>query len=420
MPSETTASVPPQTAQGRFPLLRTFAANNTDNRLMALSGTTVMSGLAVAMLSGTISLYLADAVRATPLMVGLFFFGRSVLEGSTDLIVGQISDRIGNRRTLLALCSFLSAIGAVCYMELRNYYEVFICGVIFFGIGGSYFAQLLAYTREMAEKSAIAADSLNSAMRSLNSMTWIFGPPLGFWLLQSHGYTGMFIPVGILYSLAGALSLWRLPNLSVRRHQSPGPRNPFRGLSRQAKTLMAITVLLLTAISIYQIDISLAVTRALHINASFVGLLLGLAAALEIPVMIFIAGRAERFGPWRLLLAAALCSTLFFCLLPLATTKPELLLLQVPNAFWVSLTLCIPVTIMQDSVGGGRGMASSLYSSSFKAGIMIGGATVGIVTEWAGYIDVFWVCGALSATAACILLPRAGSKCPRTQKEEQC
>lgn len=397
----------PRPAAGPGSQVRGFV---TDGGLMALSGATVMIGLAGAMISTTVSLYLADALRATPLMIGLFFFGRSVLELSTDLVVGAVSDRVGNRRTLLAMCCVLSAIGAVCYMELRNYYEVFACGVVFFGAGGSCFAQLLAYTREMADKSEMTASGLNLVMRSLTSVTWIFGPPLGFWLLEAHGFSGMFIPVAALYFLAGVICLWRLPDLSVGSSRAAGARNPFRGLRRPAVILMAVTFLLLTVIGIYQIDISLAVTRALHLGTGFTGLLLGLAAALEVPVLVFIGSRADRFGPWRLLLAAALAATLYFCVLPLATTRTELLLLQVPNAFWTSLALSIPVTMLQDEVGGGLGTASSLYSSSFKAGLMMGGATAGVVAEWAGYVNVFWACGALSAAAVCLLFFRKGAR----------
>jgi SET family sugar efflux transporter-like MFS transporter len=386
---------------GRLAYAMAFARNDG---LLALSGTTTMIGLAGAMISTTVSLFLAVAVHVSPLMIGLFWAGRSVLELSTDLVVGALSDRIGNRRSLLALCSACCAIGALGYMELRNYYELFACGVVFFGVGGSCFAQLLAYTREMAEKSAIRATALNSVMRSLTSVTWIFGPPLGFWLLGAHGFTGLFSAVAFLYFLSGLLCLWRLPNLSIERGPARKARNPLRGLEWRARRLMAVIVLLLTVNSIYQIDISLAVTRVLHFGAGFTGWMLGLGAALEVPVLVLIGSRADRFGFWRLLLAAALSAALFFCALPLATTRLELLLLQVPNAFWTSLVLSLPVTMLQDIARGGHGTASALYSSSFKAWIMLGGATAGIAAQWAGYTNVFWVCGALAAIAACLLV----------------
>ncbi|MBR7826010.1 sugar efflux transporter [Actinospica sp. MGRD01-02] len=386
---------------GRLAVVKTFLS---DGGLLALSGTTAMVGIGGAMVVTTLSLFLADAVGATPLMIGLFFAGRAVLEMSTDLLVGVLSDRIGNRKVLVALALMLSSVGAVCYMLLRNYYAIFACGVVFWGVGGSCFAQLLAYTREMADTSAIKANTLNSVMRSITSVAWIAGPPLGFWLIAAHGFTGLYIPAGLLYFLAGALALWKFPNLRVERDEAPKAANPFRGLNRRARLLMIVIVLLLTVNSIYQIDISLTVTRALHLGAGVAGLLLGFGAALEVPVLIYFGARADRYGMWRLMLAAAVGATVFFSLLPLATTRLELLVLQVPNAFWTSLVLSLPVIMLQNIVDGGLGTASALYSSSFKFGTMLGGATAGVVAEWFGYSDVFWVCAVLAAVAACLLV----------------
>ncbi|MEU6808270.1 sugar efflux transporter [Streptomyces sp. NPDC046831] len=390
--------------RSRVAALRAGAAELVrDGALGGLVGTTGLIGVGGAMVTSSVSLFLADEVKAAPLMIGLFFAGRAVLEISSDLVVGVMSDRIGNRRTLLAVCSLLSAAGAFSYMVLREYYLLFAAGAVFFGLGSACFSQLFAYTREFADHRTLNAAFFNAALRSVTSVAWIVGPPLAFVLIGSRGFAFLFCTAGVLYLAAGALCVWRLPNLAPAADSAAGVRRPYSGLPRSTWLLLAAIVLLLAVNSVYQIDISLFVTRDLGLDTGFTGVLLGLSAALEVPVMIFFGARARRIGLWRLMGAAAVCATLFFCLLPLATSPSALVALQLLNAFWTSVVLSVPVTILQDAMATRVGVASSLYSGAFKAGILLGGSTTGVVTEWAGFTDVFWVCAALAAAATLLL-----------------
>jgi SET family sugar efflux transporter-like MFS transporter len=373
-----------------------------DGALGGLVGATGMIGVAGAMVTTSVSLFLSDEVGATPLMIGLFFAGRAVMEIASDLVVGAMSDRIGSRRALLALCSLLSAVGALSYAVFRDYYLLFAAAAVFFGIGSACFSQLFAYTREFADNRAMNATFFNSALRSVTSLAWIVGPPLGFLLIDVRGFGTLFLTASALYLAAGALCLWRLPDLRVEQGGAAAG-SPYRGIGRRSALLMAAVVLLLAVNSIYQIDIALFVTKDLHFAAGFTGVLLGVASALEIPVMMYLGSRAERFGKWRLVLVGACCAVLFFAALPNVHSAWLLVLLQLPNAVWTSIVLSIPVTILQDAMADRVGAASALYSSSFKAGILLGGATAGTVTQWAGFTDVFWACALLSAAAALLL-----------------
>ncbi|MBR7833474.1 sugar efflux transporter [Actinospica durhamensis] len=409
---ETRAERDPAAAGTRFSILDLVR----DGSLAALAGASVLISLAAAMISTSASLFLANAVRASPLMIGLFFAGRSVLELFTDLAVGTVSDRLRDRRTLLTACSVLSAVGAFCYLALRDYAALFAVGVVFFGLGGASFAQTLAYTREVAESRDVDAVRLNSTLRSLTSMTWIIGPPLGFWLIAAHGFTGMFLTAGVLYLTCAAIYAFRLPRLRAR----PAARvrkNPFAALPRRMAFLLIVNVLLLAVNTVFQIDIALYITQRMHDTATFAGWLLAVGAALEVPVLVGVGSLARRFGAERLMLAAACCACGFFALLPFATTRPALIALQVPNAFWTAVAFSLPVTMLQDGIGDNRGAVSALYTSSFKAGIMLGGTTVGVLTGSAGFTGVFRACSAFCAVAA-VLLVIGMERGPRSPREK--
>lgn len=389
-----------------------------DGPLGSLVGATGAIGVAGAVVITSTSLFLSEAVHAGPLAIGLFFAGRAVAEIVTDLVVGVLSDRVGSRRVLLALCSVFSAAGAASYAVLRDYYLLLFAGAFFFGIGGATFSQLFAYTREFAEARGHGVAFFNSALRAVTSAAWIVGPPLGFFLIEARGFGVLYAVAAALYAVAGLLCRWGLPGTARLAADEPASRGgAFSGVTVQAGLLMAAVVLLLTVNQMYQIDIALLVTEDLGYSAGFVGLMLGLASALEIPAMIGFGAVADRVGHWRLVVFAAGCAVVFFCLLPLAQSTVFLLLLQVPNAAWMAIVLSIPVVILQDALPDRPGVASALYSGAFKAGAFLGGAVAGVAASGLGFTNVFWVCGALALLATALLVAGrtgAGARSGRT------
>ncbi|WP_143631873.1 MFS transporter, partial [Streptomyces thermovulgaris] len=178
----------------------------------------------------------------------------------------------------------------------------------------------------------------------------------------------------------------------------------FRGLGLRTVLVLGVVVLLLGANSMYQIDIPLHITEELGMSPRFAGLLLGVSAALEVPLMVLAGVWADRVGKQRMMVAATVCATVFFGLLPLTDSRPLLLALQLLNAAWVAVALNIPVVVLQDSLPGRFGTASALYSSAFKAGMFLGGLAVGTVATWTGHRQVFWVCAGLTALAGVLAL----------------
>jgi MFS transporter, SET family, sugar efflux transporter len=394
-----------------------------DGSVQSLIGATGMVGLAGAFLVPTISLFLKDVVGATPLMIGLFFAARSVGEIGTDLVMGVVSDRLSDRRTVLVLTALFNAAGAVCYSVLHDYWALLLTGMVCFGLGGACFGQLFAFTRELAEDRGVDAPFFNGFLRSVTSAAWVVGPPVAFWLVAQWSFTVLYVSTAALSLVAAVICRWGLPRIVRPQAVLPsepgsGLRGAFAGLGGRTALLLTAIVLLLGANMMYQINLSLRVTSELHLSAAFAGLLLGVSACLEIPLMIVVGTWAERIGKARMLLAATVCATLFFAVLPMAESRTALLLLQLPNAFWTAVVMNIPVVMLQDALPGRAGTASSLYASAFKTGMFLGGLTVGTVATWTGYGQVFWVCAALTAAAgALVYLARRTDAVPTTIDE---
>lgn len=379
------------------------------DRLVFVTGAIGVGG---AMVTTSTSLFLADGIGATPLMIGLFFAGRGVAEIFTDLAVAVLSDRFGQRRTLLALVSVMSALGALGYAVIRDYTALLIVGAVCFGIGGASFSQLFAYTREFAESRSYNVNNVNALLRSVTSASWIIGPPAAFLLIAHTGFAQLYLLAAALYGVAGVVCRWGLPHLPVER-PAPGSKvRMFAGLDGRMAALLIAVAILLTTNQMYNINIALMVTKDLGLPAQLPGWLAGTCSLLEVGILVAIGRWGDRIGKAHLLLAAAACAVVFFLLLPIATTVVALLALQLLNAFWCAVLLSVPVVLVGDAMPGRLGVASSLYAVAFKAGIILGGAVDGLVAALVGFTSLFFVCAALSAVAVALLLAGTRRRVP--------
>jgi SET family sugar efflux transporter-like MFS transporter len=354
-------------------------------------------------------------VRATPLLIGLFFAARGAASIVVSMAAGTVSDRLPDRRLLLLVAGVGGAIGGVCFAVLRNYFAVLITGAVFFSIGAVSFSQLFAYANDFAHARGRPVTSFTSVARSVFSASWVIGPPAGLFLLTRYGFGPLYLSVAGLCLLTAALGWGLRPLPPQPRAEPPGPSPAGRGRSAALLSLPARTWLLLGGVvalgvvnQMYNIDIALYVTKTLHLGAQLVGWVAGLSAALEIPVMIVVGRFADRFGSPRVVLArAAGAAALFFCLLPLARSAVPLLALQVLNATWTAVAMSIPMVLIQEEAPGGAGMGAALYNSAYMSASLLAGAITGVTATAIGYGNVFWVCAAISAAATGMLLARA-------------
>jgi SET family sugar efflux transporter-like MFS transporter len=366
-------------------------------------------GVVTAFINSTASLFLVNAVRAAPLLIGLFFAARGAVSIVVSLGAGAVSDRMPDRRPLLVIGGIGGAIGGVCFAELRDYVAVLVTGAVFFSIGGVTFTQLFAYANDYARARERNVTSFTTAVRSVFSASWVIGPPVGIFLLTRFGFGPLYLIVAALCLVTAALGLGlrRLP-AAPQPAARAAPR-PAAFLSLPARTWLLLGALVALGIvnQMYNIDIALYVTKSLHLQEQLVGWIVGLGAALEIPIMI-VAGRfADRYGKLRVVVASAVGAAVFFCLLPLARFAAPLLALQVLNAAWTAVALSIPMVMIQEEAPGGAGAGAALYSSTFMTASLLAGAATGVTASAIGYGNVFWVCGGLSAVATGLLLARA-------------
>ena len=328
---------------------------------ISLGAATGSYGMAMAAFSTTTSLFLADAVRVGPILIGLYFTGCAVASIGVNLATGWLSDRLNDRRVALALTALAGVAGAVIFISVRNYAVIFATGAVLLSINNAYLSQLLAYVKEFVEFTGRKLTPFSSAMRSVLSAGWIIGPPAGFFLLAHTGFKLMYTCVAVLLLVAALLSRWFVPALpappkptaeDIGNSHAPGLRRVLATVPRPTWLLLGSTTAVNVADQMYLIAIALYVTKNLHLSAALVGLMAGICAALEIPLMIIVGRIADRIGKLRIMTGAAVLAAIFFCLLPAAGSAPVLIALQLPNAVWTAAIMGIPMVIVQQEVPG--------------------------------------------------------------------
>ncbi|GAA2088152.1 sugar efflux transporter SetB [Kitasatospora saccharophila] len=391
--------------------MKLAGTSRTGRTAVVVGAATGCYALAMSVFGTTTSLFLVDAVGAGPGLVGLYFVGCALAAVGVDLVAGPLSDRLGDRRTALAVTALAGVVGAAVFGAVRNYAVVFAAGAVLLSLNDGHLSQLFAYVKDFADSTGRELTPFSAGVRSVLSAGWVVGPPAGLFLLVHLGFGPMYAGAAGLLLVTAVLGRWFLPAPAPPRPRAAGDRRA--GSRRVLATVPRRTWLLLGAVTavnvadqVYLIDISLYVTRELHRSAALVGLLAGACALLEIPLMVLVGRFADRVGRTRLVVWAVLLAVVFFALLPLAGSPAALVALQVPNALWTAVVAGLPMVIVQREVPGGSGTASALYSSTFPVAQLLAGAVTGTVAAQAGYRNVFWICAGLCALAAACLLGR--------------
>jgi SET family sugar efflux transporter-like MFS transporter len=397
------------------------AARAVTWQALPLASTIGVYGLTAAGWNTTMSLFLTNSIHEAPFLVGLFFTVRAAAGIVAGLVTGWLSDRMRDRRVLIGLTSVAGALGGLCLAVFRDYAVLLITVVVFTSIGSGSFGQLFAYSNELATSRGRDVTAFSAAMRSVFSAAYVIGAPLALSIMAASGFTPLYAGAAALTLVSAAIGRWGLrpaPRKTVpaleRARPARGGR-PRGGLWRTIRgaalpgrlwLLLAVTVLVGLVNQMYNIDISLHVTKDLGLGAQLVGWMLGLTAALEIPAMI-IGGRvARRVGSGRLVGLSAVGAVASFCVMPLARSPAELLAVSVLFGLWQGVALSIPMVMVQNETPGGLGIASSLYGAAFGAAGLFAGAVAGAAASVVGYDGVLWVGAALSAVAAILMAAR--------------
>lgn len=374
------------------------------NRSLAFLVVAFISGLAGALQTPTLSLFLTIEVQVRPFMVGLFFTFNAVIGILVSQLLARYSDRKGDRKTLILYCCLLGALASLLFAWNRNYFVLLLTGVLLSSFGSSATSQMFALAREHADKTGRESVMFSSVMRAQISLAWMIGPPLAFALALGYGFRTMYLTAAIAFVLCAVIVRYLLPSMRKTTQVTAKPIQAPRQHRRATLTLFIACTLMWSCNGLYLITMPLYVVNELHLPEKLAGIMMGLAAGLEIPIMLLAGYYAKRFGKRLLMRIAAVAGLLFYTGTLLFDGEMQMLVLQGLNAVFIGILAGIGMIYFQDMMPGQAGAATTLFTNSTRMGWIIGGALAGAVAQFWSYHGVLWFAVVMMAAAiACLL-----------------
>ncbi|WP_151993145.1 sugar efflux transporter [Buttiauxella massiliensis] len=359
-----------------------------------------MMGIAGALQTPTLSLFLTREVQVRPFWVGLFYTVNAIAGILVSLALAKRSDSRGDRRKLIMVCCVMAVANCILFAFNRHYLTLITIGVMFASIANTAMPQIFALAREYADNSAREVVMFSSIMRAQLSLAWVIGPPLSFMLALNYGFTTMFLIAAGIFVISLALIFFALPSVARIEQPADVALTQVSGWKdKNVRMLFIASMLMWTCNTMYIIDMPLWVSSDLGLPESLAGLLMGTAAGLEIPAMILAGYYVKRFGKRRMMVIAVAAGVLFYVGLILFHSRTALLLLQLFNAVFIGIVAGIGMLWFQDLMPGRPGSATTLFTNSISTGVILAGVLQGALAESFGHHSVYWLIAGLSVLA---------------------
>lgn len=363
-----------------------------------------LTGIAGALQTPTLSIFLTDEVHARPAMVGFFFTGSAVIGILVSQFLAGRSDKRGDRKSLIVFCCLLGVLACTLFAWKRNYFVLLFVGVFLSSFGSTANPQMFALAREHADKTGREAVMFSSFLRAQVSLAWVIGPPLAYALAMGFSFTVMYLSAAVAFIVCGVMVWLFLPSMQKELPLATGTIEAPRRNRRDTLLLFVICTLMWGSNSLYIINMPLFIINELHLPEKLAGVMMGTAAGLEIPTMLIAGYFAKRLGKRFLMRVAAVGGVCFYAGMLMAHSPVILLGLQLLNAIFIGILGGIGMLYFQDLMPGQAGSATTLYTNTSRVGWIIAGSVAGIVAEIWNYHAVFWFAMVMIiATLFCLL-----------------
>ncbi|MEB8201444.1 sugar efflux transporter SetB [Escherichia coli] len=363
-----------------------------------------LTGIAGALQTPTLSIFLTDEVHARPAMVGFFFTGSAVIGILVSQFLAGRSDKRGDRKSLIVFCCLLGVLACTLFAWNRNYFVLLFVGVFLSSFGSTANPQMFALAREHADKTGREAVMFSSFLRAQVSLAWVIGPPLAYALAMGFSFTVMYLSAAVAFIVCGVMVWLFLPSMQKELPLATGTVEAPRRNRRDTLLLFVICTLMWGSNSLYIINMPLFIINELHLPEKLAGVMMGTAAGLEIPTMLIAGYFAKRLGKRFLMRVAAVGGVCFYAGMLMAHSPVILLGLQLLNAIFIGILGGIGMLYFQDLMPGQAGSATTLYTNTSRVGWIITGSVAGIVAEIWNYHAVFWFAMVMIiATLFCLL-----------------
>ncbi len=350
-----------------------------------------------------LALLLVTLYGATPGEVGWVLVIYNAAGFVATILIPAWADRIQNYLRPMLICGGLT-VALAGTLTFATSLPPAVVALVVLGAPGSLGGTLLF--AELRHSGADVATLMQT--RAIMSVAWVAGPPLATLIM---GVAGNRSILPVLAGL-GVLNVIGTLAMASRRRRSSDDRapdihpevgEPRIGMVVIVAIVVAFTLLQATNAAVTSI-MTLYVTDNLGLALLWGGVVLGVAAFLEVPAFWVIGRLSARFSSRALMFSGCVAGIAYYAGLLFARDPVALLALQVPNAWFFAIVSGIGLTMFQDIIPK-PGLATGLNMNTRRIGAIISGPIIAIASvEAVGYPGIFAVCAMLTGVALIILV----------------
>ncbi|WP_158967248.1 sugar efflux transporter [Paraglaciecola sp. L3A3] len=340
----------------------------------------ILTGLVGAFINPLMSYFLVDSLDVPPIYIGLYTISLTISGIVISQWLGSLADKGTSSRKLYLLATAGTVLALVIYSNTQSFIVVLIAGVILMALGNATTPQMLTLGRQWAGNNTVNITQFNARIRACFSFAWMLGPPLGFMLVASVGFSGAF-SVAIFFGLLGMLFVtFFVPEQQIDESKQQSTKMQKAPLSFWY--LGAAVVMGSTANTMYTSALPLYTLNELKLPSYTPGVLMGIVACIEIPVMLFTTRLSRWVNKKDLMIISFMFGLVFYIGIFNATLFWHFALLQLLNAVFYGLYAGIGLTLMQEQLPQRIGFTSAFYSNGIKIGLMFGSTGAGFIAQF--------------------------------------
>lgn len=369
-----------------------------------LASTIFLSGASFAAMTPYRAIVGVETLGLSNFHFGLIIALNAIGGLAIAVFLGWLSDRVTDRRFLALLCAIGGALGFLLVWTVKTPIGFATAFCLLIPFGNALFSQSFSLSRAFYDREQPKfSELMMSYLRTGFTLAWIAVPPLAGWLAVLYSSYAVFAISALAHigcSICIAL-LWTDPRSKVGvgnvagGAQADGP--PSLPLGRRFGVL-GVT---LSSMAL-QLNISilpLTIINDLGGSLGQVGILSGVAAAIEVPIMIGWGYLALRWRKERILGLACIVFAAYFVGVTLASNFVQLLGLQVLAAISIAAVLSINISYLQEAIPGRIGLSTSLVDVT-NVIAALGAAAIFAANPWTSYAPMMGIAALISVAGA--------------------
>ncbi|WP_419874243.1 sugar efflux transporter [Candidatus Pristimantibacillus sp. PTI5] len=378
----------------------------------------LMIGIGISITMPYLPLYFTEELGMSTGAFGVFMAVSSLSGVAVNSLLAKRSDSGLDRKWLLIAAMLSSALGYAAYLAFDSFFILLIVVSILSGLGAAAIPQIYAYAQESANASQSDDKTFAmSSLRSLISLGFLIGPLAGTLLLAAAGYRGLFLVTSAIYLTTASLVFLFLAS------RKANPRNPGKSNAAGTSSLRNMQIrqpfiafiLLFMVNAMNLVNTPLFIVNELQGTHTDVGLVVGICAGLEIPIMLVLGAFGRRISNHTLLMIGSIIAVFYFVILSVSNDPIQLIIAQLLQATFVAIVMGNGLSYFTNMLPESPGVATTLYSNASTIGRLAGMLGCGIIAQFIGYRLVYWMCLVIVILSLVLLWrtrPQAGKEVP--------